>query len=322
MTRSNSIQESSTNQSSAPNVRDAWRNLPKVESGGDEPLPVWALTLAPLLPRTTAAMLELDRVQRAASPLPPDLRARMRWIAASANRNPYGMAYAKADLRRAGASDDDLDRLTDDPNDWPAKDRSALRFARKLTLEAFKILDEDVTELRENYGDAAVVAMVQLLAYSNFQDRLTHSLGVQVENDGPLPSPAVRFAKPLTGSAPAPPRVPIKDRGGEYAVEQIDDQEWKRLDFSALQRQMESQRAREPRIPVPTFESLREKLPNAFPPGHELKIKWSLVCWGFQPELAQAWVQCTRTFAEEAKQDRVFEESLFWVVTRSLQCFY
>ena len=30
----------------------------------------------------------------------------------------------------------------------------------------------------------------------------------------------------------------------------------------------------------------------------------------------------TRSFGEEAKQDRVFEESLFWVVTRSLACFY
>ena len=27
-------------------------------------------------------------------------------------------------------------------------------------------------------------------------------------------------------------------------------------------------------------------------------------------------------FGEEAKQDRVFEESLFWVVTRTIHCFY
>ena len=85
---------------------------------------------------------------------------------------------------------------------------------------------------------------------------------------------------------------------------------------------MESQRGREPRIPVPSFASVKEKLPNLFPPGKELKIKWSLVCLGYQPELAQAWSLCTRTFGEESHQDRVFEESLFWIVTRSLQCFY
>jgi len=29
-----------------------------------------------------------------------------------------------------------------------------------------------------------------------------------------------------------------------------------------------------------------------------------------------------RAFAEDARQDRVFEETLFWVVTRTLNCFY
>ena len=43
---------------------------------------------------------------------------------------------------------------------------------------------------------------------------------------------------------------------------------------------------------------------------------------GYQPELAQGWGACMRSFAEEAKQDRVFEESLFWVITRTLHCFY
>ena len=40
------------------------------------------------------------------------------------------------------------------------------------------------------------------------------------------------------------------------------------------------------------------------------------------PELARGWGMCTGAFGQEARQDRVFEESLFWVVTRSLQCFY
>ena len=41
-----------------------------------------------------------------------------------------------------------------------------------------------------------------------------------------------------------------------------------------------------------------------------------------RPSLALAWSACTRAFGEEAKQDRVFEESLFWVVTRQIHCFY
>ena len=58
------------------------------------------------------------------------------------------------------------------------------------------------------------------------------------------------------------------------------------------------------------------------PANQPLKIRWSLVCVGHSPELAYAWLGTMRTFGEESKQDRVFEELLFWVVTRSLRCFY
>jgi hypothetical protein len=43
---------------------------------------------------------------------------------------------------------------------------------------------------------------------------------------------------------------------------------------------------------------------------------------GYQPELAAGWFACLGAFNRDAKQDRVFEESLFWVITRSLHCFY
>ncbi len=302
---------------------DPWRSLPRAEIGFGERLPAWARVLAPVLPRTTAAMLELDRMQRTFSPLPPKLRAQMRWVAATANRSDYGAAYAETDLRRAGASSDEIKRLSDDLSARRDADAKALRFAQMLTLEAYKISDDDVAELLGKYGDANVVAMVQLLAYANFQDRLLHALGIAIEPDGPLPPPTVRFAHPFAGAAVPPPRTaPTPSRGPTGDSARIEDPEWQKLDFDALQRQIESQRGREPRIPIPSFQSIRDRMANLFPPDKELKIKWSLVCLGYQPELAQAWTLCTRTYAEEANLDRFFEESLFWVVTRSLQCFY
>jgi hypothetical protein len=64
-------------------------------------------------------------------------------------------------------------------------------------------------------------------------------------------------------------------------------------------------------------------MPREVPrPESPIRIKWSLVTMGYQPELAAAWSSCTRAFREEAKQDRVFEESLFWIVTRTIHCFY
>ena len=74
---------------------------------------------------------------------------------------------------------------------------------------------------------------------------------------------------------------------------------------------------------VPTYDEVLGRLPEGYPkPKNPIRIRWSLVCMGYQPELAAAWSACTRAFGEEAKQDRVFEESLFWIVTRTIHCFY
>jgi alkylhydroperoxidase family enzyme len=300
---------------------EAWKRLPPVEEGSGQPLPGWARATAHALPRTTAAMLELDYRQRVGSPLDPKLRAKMRWVAGAVNKSPYGIAYALADLMRAGATEEEIKTLTG-TGPWPEAEREALGFARKMTLAASTVTDEEVKRLRERYGDAQVVAMVQLLAYANFQDRLLLSLNLPVESGGPLPPLRVHFAKGTPAPA-VPPRTKPATAVSEDKRKGPADPDWTKLDFAYLQKQLEGQRSREPRIPVPSWEEVKKKMPPdaPLPPG-PLRIRWSLVCYGYQPELAYAWTKCTRTFGEESGQDRVFEESLFWVVTRSLECFY
>src|SRR5262245_2582463 len=151
---------------------EAWKLLPAEGKDVGKPLPVWARTLARPLPATTAAMLRLDYLHRAASPLDPKLRGKMRWVAAHANRSPYGEAYALADLRRAGLQEEELKALTGDPSGWPASERGALLFARKLTRSAHLVSDDEMAGLIKRHGEKQVVAMVLLLAYANFQDRL------------------------------------------------------------------------------------------------------------------------------------------------------
>lgn len=70
----------------------AWKHLPKVLSGDASTLPNWAKILCSTLPTTTAAMLELDDVQRTKNTLDPQLRAKIRWVAARAN----GCEYTRA----------------------------------------------------------------------------------------------------------------------------------------------------------------------------------------------------------------------------------
>jgi alkylhydroperoxidase family enzyme len=300
--------------------KETWKRLPQAERGADQPLPVWARALVDTLPRTTAAMLELDYVQRAKSPLDPKLRGKMRWVAAHANRCTYGEAYAAADLRRAGASDEDIKALAGDHSSLPEHERLALTFSRKLTLAADTVTDDEMARLIKLHGEKNVTAMVLLLAYANFQDRLLLTLDLPVEPGGPLNPLDVHFAKsPVT----AMNRPPLPGDPKEKKDFRVNDAEWRSKDFAALQREMEGQRGREPRILVPTWEDALKNLPEGVPaPANPVRIRWSLVCMGYQPELALGWLTCLRTFAQESKQDRVLEEMIFWVITRSINCFY
>ncbi|MGL4424432.1 MAG: deiodinase family protein, partial [Gemmataceae bacterium] len=174
---------------------------------------------------------------------------------------------------------------------------------------------------RAVHGDTNMVGIVLAVAYGCFQDRLLLSLGVTAAEEDLLPPVAVRFRRPYTGYAGIPartlPQVPT-----EPGPESIDPQ-WKELDYDGLQQLLGTQQDRPGRIPVPSFdELLKNAPPGTYNPARPVRIKWSLVCAGYQPKLAGAWLNCLRTFGAEADQDRVFEELLFWVVTRSLRCFY
>lgn len=296
----------------------ARRHLPPAIEGKSQPLPTWALTLAAAMPRTTAAMLELDYLQRSGKFIDPKLRARLRWTAARANRCAYSEAYALADLSRLGLDANDKLVLAEQWDRLPAADQAALAFARKMTLDASSVTDAEMAQLMGRFGDRQVVGMVLVLAFANFQDRLILSLGAPLEEHGPLPPAPIRFER--NGGIAPPARPSVRMTAPVTTPTVIRDAEWIALEPGDLRKSMEAQKARQPRILVPTWDEMQKMLPDA--PPRPVRIKWSLVCMGYQPELAQGWGACTRAFGQESKQDRVFEESLFWVVTRSIQCFY
>lgn len=323
-------------------------------------LPGWARVLAASLPRTTAGMLELDYLQRTKNPLPPILRAKVRWIAARTNRCAYSGAYAASDLRRAYAESETLRRLglgdaerqqladaelralAEGSKDQSPLERVVTAFARKLTLEAYAVTDaefEELTrllgeeELSRQLGDTVVVdrdklvralgerqavAVVLLLAYASFQDRMVLALHLPVEDGGPLPPHEFRFRKEAVTPAARSARPVHPDLAGTNDA----DAARLALNFDQLQQRMEQQRTRPPRIRVPTWDEVVKNLPAERRQGRPMAIRWSLVCFGYQPELTAAWLGTMATFGQEARQDRVFEESLFWVITRETQCFY
>ena len=288
-----------------------WKLLPREQP----PLPAWALALAESMPKTVARQLELDAVHRAKNPLDPILRAKMRWVAADANRCDYSKRYAEADLRRAGLPEPELESLAKHgvayDKDWPA-----YAFARKLTLAASAVTDEEMAELLDQYGPAKLTAMVHTLAHANFQDRIVLALGLTVEANGPFP-PLNQLFDP-NPTTPAPSRPEWK----QVEVANVPEPKlrWSEKSLTDLHKELARQKARKPRIPVPGPEVIA-KLPDAARPQAS-RVVWTTVSMGYQPMLTKAWFDTMSTFQSEAKFDRVFSNSYFWVITRTNDCFY
>ncbi|MBI1903182.1 MAG: hypothetical protein HYS13_18940 [Planctomycetia bacterium] len=302
---------------------EAWKILPPADEGAGQPLPSWIRALAGSLPRTAAAMIELDYAQREQSPLPPQFRAKLRWIAAHANRCEYAMAYARDDFVRAGGRGEDIDHLLRDIDKLPESERLALRLVERLTEESYAVTDDEVARLVELLGEKQLVAVVLVAAYSNFQDRLLLSLGVDVEPVGPLAPLKVKFRKA------APPveakrklTLPADDPSPVPTV--VDDPEWTAVSFDALRERLARQtERRQCRIPIPDWETIVKSFPADMPaPSRPTRIRWSLLNYAYQPRLSAAWSGGLRAFRGESDLPVVQQETMFWVVTRSQQCFY
>jgi alkylhydroperoxidase family enzyme len=293
---------------------DAWKLLPRQNPR----LPNWARMLAGSLPRTTAAMIELDHVHRAKNPLGPVVAGKLRWWAADALGCDYLKEYAEADLRRAGLPDDELTALAGPSHELSKSDRLLQAFARKMSLAAATVTDAEMAELVGRFGPGRVVGFVHTLAYANFQARIFLALGVEVEPGGPLPPLDVAF-DPAAAVEP-PPRRDWKETtaSGGYAPDSRPD--WLDHSFGDVQKALDAQTRRKPRVPLPPAEAL-EKLP---PEAREQaqKIVWTRVSMGYQPALTRAWFDTMRTFQQEARFDRVFSNTYFWVITRTNDCFY
>jgi hypothetical protein len=192
-----------------------------------------------------------------------------------------------------------------------------MAFARKMMLEAHAVTDEEVKHLIDLAGEERVVALVALVAHASFQDRVFLALNLHREAKGDPPPLMVRFGRPQPPKAPAGSAGgPKKKRDAAKATEAASPQ-W--LQF---QEKLDRQRERAGRIRVPSREDVIRRLGEKHPGAWQAGIVWSRVCYGFQPELTDAWFDAAGAFRQETKLDRMFMNAVFWVVTESLQCFY
>ena len=280
-------------------------------------LPIWARAYADSLPATTALQMNLEFIQRTRNPLGPVLSAELRWVVADANECAYARESAAADLAKAGVTAEQVQRLGT-AETMPPADRRALEFARDLTLGEASITDEQVAELIREYGPDDAVAIVHTVAHANFQNRIFLALGLTEEPGGAVPARQVR--PPESDEVAVRPRASGAADAMDAGSAADGLAPWSRRTSEELRDLLERQKTRTARIEKPDAVRLaRLARPER---GRLGRVAWGTVSMGYSPEMTRAWFQTMEAFSREANLDEVLAESIFWVVTRTNDCFY
>jgi alkylhydroperoxidase family enzyme len=273
--------------------------------------------LAGPMPLTVTRMLELDAMHRSGDRLDARLRCLVRWAAADANGCDYMKAVANADLRRARNAETNIEEILSQPEKLPAFDRAAVSFARRMMLEAHAVTDAEVKQLIDLGGEERLVALVTLLAHASFQDRVIMALNAPAEAADGIPPLAVHFTR-ISAKAGPSRKSPLGAKPPLPELPKLDITK----DWLDLQQGLNKQRERPGRIHMPSREEVIKRLGPDHPSAWQAGIRWSRVCYGYQPELTEAWFDTTGVFRQESSLDPLFSNSIFWVVTQSLKCFY
>jgi hypothetical protein len=257
------------------------------------------------LPATTALQVDLDYAHRKRNPLGPALAARIRKAVAEELQCAYALESAEADLAEAKPPETPL----------PEAEARAIDFARKLTVDAAGLTDEEVAALIEAVGPDDAVAVVHTAAHANFQDRIFLALGLVSEPGGAAPAREILPAS--DAEFPVPPRdAPAADAvasSGELPA-------WKERTAAELKGLLEQQKARTPRIPMPDeVRMARLSRPARMRPA---RVLWGRIAMAYQPNLTTSWFRAMDAFDREADLDPAFASSVFWVVTRANDCLY
>ena len=296
--------------------------LPELKGPEVSELPNWVRVLGPNLPYTTSAMLEFETLLRAEGDALP-LRALAMLAVSNRLQCEYGVSRGRYDLQRSGKSTEWVQTIDGKRLDVLSPlEKKVYLLAEALTSSPKEVTNEQVASLAKEIGEEELVAIVIAIGYANMLDRLAMALQLPIDSPEAMQRVEWRFAATdPTGAetiAAERPGIPQNSQVAEFHEPMI---HWKELAADALISELDKQRASKPRISIPTWEEIQTRLP----PGlykDPIRIRWSRVVVGHQPQLGPAWIKCLRVFEMEARQDRVFEESVFWVVTRGLRCFY
>lgn len=198
------------------------------------------------------------------------------WIVCRANNCQYCQGHQEGKLLRGGRTEDQIAALDGDWSGFPAKERAAFAFARKITYEPHNFNDADIKALKEHYSDLQILEMLLSIAGNNSINRWKEGAGVPQSQGGggggraagePQPAPekhtyvtptSDKFKNSVTKVAPV--RLDEKGQPTRQTISTRPELESR----ESVEKALEAARSRAPRLVLVDAEKARAAMPEGF----------------------------------------------------------
>lgn len=138
-------------------------------------------------PARTSANANPNRMMQEPDPaltLEYAFKTRLFWIAARVNNCQYCLGHQESKLLATGMTDDQIAALDNNWSSFPEKEQAAFALARKLTLEPYKLTDDDIAACRPHFNDLQILEMILSVAGNNAINRWKEGIGVPQSSGG------------------------------------------------------------------------------------------------------------------------------------------
>lgn len=113
-------------------------------------------------------------------------KTRLFWIVSRTNNCQYCMGHQEQKLSAVGMTDDEIACLDFDWSAYPADERAAFAYARKLTYEPHNLNDADIEGLKQYYTPLQILEMTLSMCGNNAINRWKEGTGVPQSQTGSM----------------------------------------------------------------------------------------------------------------------------------------
>jgi alkylhydroperoxidase family enzyme len=186
------------------------------------------------------------------------------WVVSRGNNCHYCLGHQELKLRAGGLDDDTIAALDSNWSIFQPRQRAALAFARKLTLEPESVGDADIALLKKFFSDVEIIELAFNIAQFNAMNRWTDAIGLPQESHISDEGESTLLSPTSEQFQRAASMVTPETRGPRSKLPTFEE---------AIQA-IEKCRDRNARVILPSEKAVAASLSNAI--GKRKPLKWEL----------------------------------------------